>query len=115
MNNISRVSDLLSEAANATMALKKELEGPDFGFTEQGGNGRVKKNGKNLVIYDSFYYGENEALKNHIKKWSPGGTYAKYFDDEHGWKIKVVKSGSELKSKVYKNKLGAVWVEVEVR
>jgi hypothetical protein len=56
--------EILEAKVNKTMLLKKTLEGPDFGYTDKGGNGRVKKKGKNLFIYDGFYYGEREAVEN---------------------------------------------------
>ena len=115
MNNITKTKQSLQEAKkpNPKILLKKTLESSDFGFTEKGGNGRVKSKGKNLVVYDSFFYGEREALKRLVKNWSPGGHHYEYFTEEYNLKIKIVKSGSEFQSKMFKGD-GAVWVELEV-
>jgi len=120
MNNISKTASTLNEmASNPTMSLKKELESNDWGFSIRGGNGLVKKKGKNLLIYDSYYYGGSDALKSHIKKWSLGGEYPKYFLENGGYYIKLVNSGQNLNSKVFKSgrsgsEGGDVWVEIEV-
>jgi hypothetical protein len=86
----------------AAKELKRILESPDFGFTEAGGNGRVKSNPDGTItVYDGFYYGEDEARQRHIEKWSENGSYGKYFKDE-GYNIKVVGSDSNHESKVFK-------------
>ncbi len=90
------------------------LKSDDFGFTEAGGNGRVKKSGKNVLVYDSFYYGGDEILEKLTKHWSEGGTYSNYFKEEFGITVKVVATGSDFHSKVFGKNLGAAWVELEV-
>jgi hypothetical protein len=110
--------ELLTEAKGKTAKdLKKELESSDWGYTEAGGNGRVKMKGKNIIIYDSYYYGGDKALKNHITKWSPGGENAAFFEKD-GYTFKVINSGSNVTSTVYKSKAsgggGDVWVELEI-
>ena len=113
MNNFTKTSELLSEmASNPTMTLKKELESPDWGYTIKGGNGLVKKKGKNLMVYDSYYIGSDEALKRHVRGWSKGGEYEKYFG-EQGYTIKVKSSGINMKSKHFS--AGDVYVELEVK
>lgn len=117
MNNFNKTQKVLSEAKkpNMAMLLKKTLEGPDFGYTDKGGNGLVKKKGKNLFVYDGFFYGEENAIKQLKKAWSPGGHDYEYFKDEYGMEIKVVGTGSDFHSKLFGKNLGACWVELEVK
>ncbi len=71
--------------------------------------------GKNLFIYDSFYYGEDKAKASLIKTWSKGGTDYEYFKDEMNMEIKVVSSGSDFFNKLFGKNMGACWVEIEVK
>ncbi len=90
--------------------LKKILESSDFGYTESGGNGRVKIKGKTIIIYDGFWADSERYLKNLIKSWQGGENY-KYFSDE-GFNFKIIDSGVEYKCKAYKGE-PAVYVTLE--
>ena len=100
----------------AAKELKSILESADFGMTEAGGNGRVKANADGtLTVYDSFFYGQNEAMDRHKAAWSPGGHNADYFA-EQGFDVKVTGTDTELRSKVFGKKanLGHVAVTIAV-
>jgi hypothetical protein len=87
----------------AAKELKTILESSDFGYTEAGGNGRVKANADGtLTVFNGFYYGERQARENLKADWSPGGHNADYFAGT-GYDVKVLGTDSELKSKVIKN------------
>jgi hypothetical protein len=96
----------------AAKELKSILESADFGYTEAGGNGRVKANADGtLTVYDSFYYGQDEAMTRHKAAWNPGGHNADYFK-EQGFDVKVIGTDSELRSKVFGKKENAGHVAV---
>ena len=117
MDNFIKFKKYLYEnqKSNKTMELKKDLESSNFGYTKKAGNGIVKKKGKNLVIYNSFFYDEKKAIKSLENDWSAGGSYYDYFKEEYGVEIKVVKSGADFNSNVFGKNTGAVWVEIEVK
>jgi hypothetical protein len=96
----------------AAKELKTILESADFGYTAAGGNGRVKANADGtLTVYDSFYYGQDEAMTRHKAAWSPGGHNADYFAGE-GFDVKILGTDSELRSKVFGKKENAGHVAV---
>ncbi len=104
--------EILEAKKKTARELKKILESSDFGYTEAGGNGRCKIKGKNLIVYNSYWAGSQRHLDNLIKSWSPKGSNYEYFKEE-GFDIKIINSGSEPKSKIYKGE-PSVWVELSV-
>lgn len=116
----SQMKDMVNASKpskNAAKDLKAELESDDFGMTEKGGNGRVKMGKDGTVsVYDSTFYGSNDALANHVKKWSPGGRMHNYFKDK-GYNIEVAGTDQDFQSKVFGTKqgrLGHVAVHLKV-
>jgi hypothetical protein len=79
---------------------------------------RVFTKGNNFIFADTFYYGQQKALDNLIKSWSPGGNYYEYFKDNYGVELEVVASFSDLKAKGKFKKLtddGVVYVELAIK
>lgn len=114
--------EMLSEAKkrNPNAEMIKILQSADFGYTEKGGNGRVKKDAGGVMIYDSFYYGEAEALKKLIASWKPNGHNYDYFKNEEGLVGTIKKSGSNTHSKIFKSGRsgsdgGDVWILVDFK
>jgi hypothetical protein len=56
------------------------------------------KKGNNLIYLDSFYYGEEKALKNLISEWSKDGHFYDYFMKEYSIEPTIISSFSEIKA-----------------
>ena len=79
---------------------------------------RVFTKGNNFIFADTFYYGQQKALDDLIKSWSPGGHYYEYFKDNYGIEVEVVASFSDFKAKGKFKKLtddGVVYVELAIK
>jgi hypothetical protein len=79
---------------------------------------RVFTKGNNFIFADTFYYGQQKALDDLIKSWSPGGNYYEYFKDNYGIELEVVASFSDFKAKGKFKKLtddGVVYVELAIK
>jgi hypothetical protein len=79
---------------------------------------RVFTKGNNFIFADTFYYGQQKALDNLVKSWSPGGDYYEYFKDNYGIELEVVASFSDFKAKGKFKKLtddGVVYVELAIK
>lgn len=72
----------------------------------------------NLVVTDSFFYGEEKALNSIKKDWSPGGTYHNYFKENYGVNLEVKDSFSDFKATGRHKKMygdsGVVGVHVSI-
>ena len=102
----------LLEAKMKPSAIVKELKGPDWNM---GDYVYVKKG--NLVVIDTFFYGEDKAMKDLKNLWSTDGAYGKYFKDTYGIEFKVVDEFSEFKASGKHKKLsddGIVGIELKV-
>lgn len=89
------VRESLNESQSYTIKdLYKFLKTSDeFDFKD-----RVYMKDGNLVVIDTWYYGEDRALKNMKTNWSPGGMYYQYFLDKFGLNLKILKVFSEVKA-----------------
>ena len=65
---------------NASKMLKIFKNKADWGDTID----QVYVKGGNLVYIDSFFYGQDKALKSLVDSWSKGGDKYKYFNDMYG-------------------------------
>lgn len=75
----------------------------------------VKKG--NLVVIDSWYYGESKARKQLEDSWNPGGSNFEYWKETYGVELKMVDSFSEIRASGRHKKLttdGIVGVELEI-
>ena len=63
----------------------------------------VKKN--ELVVIDTFFYGEDRARKSLKDAWEINGTYGKYFYENFGLEFILTDSFSEFKAKGRHKKL----------
>lgn len=66
------------------------LRSPDFGMTEQGGNGEAVLVKGKIVVKDSCYIGCREREASMIKSWKPGGTNHTFFINQAGVKLKIL-------------------------
>ena len=75
--------------------------------------------GGNLVVFDSFYYGEKDKLQQLKKKWSEGGSYYNYLKEELGIEVEIVDEFSEFKAtgryKKVVGDLGVVGIEIAIK
>jgi hypothetical protein len=79
---------------------------------------RVFTKGNNFIFADTFYYGQQQALDNLVKSWSPGGRYYEYFKNDYGIEIEIVAKYSDFKAKGKFKKLtpdGVVYVELAIK
>jgi hypothetical protein len=74
--------------------IKKELSGSDFDMADE----VYMKKGE-LVVIDTFFYGEAQALKRLTDAWSTGGDMWNYFMDNYGIELEVTNTFSEFKAK----------------
>jgi cytidyltransferase-like protein len=75
----------------------------------------VKKG--NLVVIDSWYYGESKARKQLEDSWNPGGSDFEYWKETYGVELKMVDSFSEVRASGRHKKLttdGIVGIELEI-
>ena len=79
---------------NASKMLKIFKNKADWGDTID----QVYVKGGNLVYIDSFFYGQDKALKSLVDSWSKGGDKYKYFNDMYGIDIDIVDTFSEFKA-----------------
>jgi len=79
---------------NATKMVKIFKNKDDWGDTID----QVYVKGGNLVYIDSFFYGQDKALKDLVKSWSKGGSNYEYFNDVYGIDIDIVDTFSEFKA-----------------
>jgi len=73
--------------------------------------------GGNMVHIDSWYYGQDKALKQLIDSWKKGGSNYDYWNKEHGVDFKIVDTFSEIKAQGRHKKLtsdGIVGVVLKV-
>ena len=54
--------------------------------------------GGNMVHIDSWYYGEDKAMKQLVDSWKKGGSNYDYWNKEHGVDFKIVDTFSEVKA-----------------
>ena len=59
---------------------------------------RAYSKGGNLIFLNSFYYGEQAAMDDLKKAWSPGGTYYEYFTKDLKYQPEIVSTFSEFKA-----------------
>lgn len=107
------VENVLKEgtALKASQVLKLIKTSGDFNDVED----TMYVKGNNLIVIDSFYYGEQRAQESLISDWSPGGTYYEYFTSTYNMQPTVVDSFSEFKATGRHKKLstdGIVGVEL---
>jgi hypothetical protein len=79
---------------------------------------RVFTKGQNFIFADTFYYGQQKALDDLVKSWSPGGSYYEYFKDNYGIEIEIIAKYSDFKAKGKFKKLtddGVVYVELSIK
>jgi hypothetical protein len=79
---------------------------------------RVFTKGQNFIFADTFYYGQQQALDDLVKSWSPGGRYYEYFKNDYGVEIEIIAKYSDLKAKGRFKKLtddGVVYVELAIK
>jgi len=86
---------------NATKMVKIFKNKDDWGDTID----QVYVKGGNLVYIDSFFYGQDKALKDLVKSWSKGGSNYEYFNDVYGIDIDIVDTFSEFKARGRHKKL----------
>ena len=75
----------------------------------------VKKG--NLIVFDSYYYGGDKALKQLMDDWSQGGTYYNYWNEKHGVIPKIVDTFTEVHASGRHKKLsddGIVGIELKI-
>lgn len=89
--NESDINEAKMTAAKIVKLLKNDEDWGDLGDYVHVEKGL-------LVVVDTFYYGEKKSMDNLVKRWSPGGEYAKIFKDEHGVDFEVVDTFSELRA-----------------
>jgi len=73
--------------------------------------------GGNMVHVDSWYYGQDKALKQLVDSWKKGGSNYDYWNKEHGVDFKIVDTFSEVKAQGRHKKLtsdGIVGVVLKV-
>lgn len=107
------ISKVINEGTElkASQVLKLINASKDFNDIEN----TMYVKGNNLIVIDSFYYGEQRAKESLINDWSPGGTYYKYLTSTHNIQPTVVRSFSEFKATGRHKKLstdGIVGVEL---
>lgn len=96
--------------------LIRVLKSDDFGYTEDGGSGRVyKKSNSVFEIHDPYFYTPPEKQLNHMENdWNATGSYGKYFASTYNITTRV-KSLFLVESRKYKGMHGYVKMQVEVR
>lgn len=114
---------ILKESENLNEA-KKPRKGADlvkiFKDTKNWGSigtDQVYTKGNNLVFIDGWYYGQEKALNNLVKSWSPGGDYYDYFLDEYKIDVEIVDTFTEFQATGRHKKLtdtGVVGVELKI-
>lgn len=70
----------------------------------------------NLIFIDTFFYGEDKAMKNLKTSWQPYGHYYEYFKNQYGVVVRIVDTFSEPKARGRHKKLstdGIVGVELK--
>lgn len=78
---------------------------------------QVYVKGGNLIVIDSFYYGQDRAIENLVRNWSPGGDMYEYFNKHYGLDFDIVHAFSEFKASGRHRKLtdnGIVGVELKI-
>jgi len=86
----------LNEASKKPRTLKdikKELSSSDFDMADE----VYMKKGE-LVVVDTFFYGEDKAMKRLTDSWSTGGDMWNYFMDNYGVELEVTNTFSEFKA-----------------
>jgi len=96
MKHISGFEDFLNEAASLASEVAKIFSNTNDWGSEM--KDRVYVKGNNLIFLDSFYYGEQAAMDDLKRAWSPGGHYYNYFVDDLKMKPEIVSSFSEMKA-----------------
>ena len=78
---------------------------------------QVYMKGGKMVYFDSWFYGQDKAMKQLEDSWKPGGSNYDYWNKEHGVTFKIVDTFSEIKASGRHKKLtsdGIVGVVLDV-
>jgi len=111
----AQISESLSEAKafGAKDILKAFKNTKDWGDAAE----QSYMKGGNLVYVDTWFYGQDKAMKDLKTSWEPGGDNYKYWNEKHGVTFKIVDTFSEIKASGRHKKLtsdGIVGVVLEV-
>lgn len=71
----------------------KELRSPDFGYTEDGGNGEALSKNGHLIIRDGWFYGGDDKLAQMKREWQMD-VYDGYFAEKYGAQFEIIESRS---------------------
>ena len=114
-NEHDNTDDTLSEAKafGVKDILKAFKNTKDWGDTAE----QSYMKGGNLIYVDTWFYGQDKAMKDLKTSWEPGGDNYKYWNEKHGVTFKIVDTFSEIKASGRHKKLtsdGIVGVVLEV-
>ena len=93
---ITESEEILNEDAKLTTEILKIFANTNEWGSEM--KDRAYAKGGNLIFLDSFYYGEQAAMDDLKKAWSPGGTYYEYFTKDLKYQPEIVSTFSEFKA-----------------
>ena len=115
MGRYLRLNEYLNEANKfgAKDIIKAFKNSDDWGDVSD----QVYMKGKNLIFIDSWFYGQDKAMKQLEDSWKPGGSYYEYWTKEHSINFEIVNTFSEIKATGKHKKLtsdGIVGIELKV-